>query len=299
MMSIFSPFDAFCAESSGWKLFNFSRRPSSSASNSAAQFDRKSSPPSSSAVNVDRDHENSSRREIANLVMKKDTENSNKIDDRSCQKPMTVTKKRNPSPFDAFSAESNGWKLFNFSSCSSSATQFDRRSSAPPSSSASVDRNHEDCLRRESVTAVKKDAENSNKKIDDRSCRQPMKVTKKKNPRIMDPVPSFRDLTPDPVAASSRISEQSRSQFSQARVWTRLIQTGSCSETRKLFNFSSSTTKFDRKIDNSYSKRENPSKIDDQSGRQQRANSMMKKKTSPRFAVELDGVYCFETVLPY
>lgn len=102
------------------------------------------------------------------------------------------------SPFDAFSAESNGWKLFNFSSCSRSATQFDRRSSAPPSSSASVGRNHENFLRRESVTPVKKDAENSNK-IDDRSCGQPMKVTKKKNPRFaveLDGLHCFETIIP-------------------------------------------------------------------------------------------------------
>jgi len=111
MMSIFSPFDAFCAESNGWKLCNFSGRQfsssSSSSSSSATQFDRKISS-SSSAVNVDRDHENSLRREIANPVTKKDAENSNKIDDPSGQKPMTMTKKRNP----RFAVEFDGLHCF-------------------------------------------------------------------------------------------------------------------------------------------------------------------------------------------
>ncbi|KAL2921680.1 Protein RecA [Bienertia sinuspersici] len=32
---------------------------------------------------------------------------------------------------------------------------------------------------------------------------------------------------------------------------------------------------------------------------QQKSNVMTKLKKNPRFAVELDGVHCFETIVPY
>lgn len=97
-MSLFSSFDALCAESTGKKVFSWPNYSSSSG-----QFDRRSSPATSFG-----DNDHGFKREINAPVKKMEKENSQEVGDQSRRPQRMMKKARNP----RFAVELDGVHCF-------------------------------------------------------------------------------------------------------------------------------------------------------------------------------------------